>query len=244
MSKTHMTTIEARPINLAPLGMFRCWISSQPASAKSNGDFVACVQLEEFRHAIVVGDVAGRGEMVNRAATSLARYTRGLLGSGFSPSATLHLASRRFASTMLTDAIPFASVFVAITDLWEGTIRYASAGHEPPLLFGAKGSHRHLSPTGPVLGIDGDAIFQDSRVRLGEENLLVIFTDGITEARRSRGDGLSFFGTRGVSIAIRDAVRATRNPAEFVCDSARRHAGGALSDDASVFVSSLIPCHS
>jgi serine phosphatase RsbU (regulator of sigma subunit) len=76
-------------------------------------------------------------------------------------------------------------------------------------------------------------------VPLVANSLLVVVTDGITEARRDAGDHFAFFGSAGVSGALRDAVRDLRDPARAIHAAAVAYAGGALSDDASVVVSAF-----
>jgi serine phosphatase RsbU (regulator of sigma subunit) len=141
----------------------------------------------------------------------------------------------------MDDATPFASLFVAVADMQRGLIQYASAGHEPALLFndGEASSHEHFEPTGPVLGLGTASAFDQHTFPLFRDSLLVVVTDGITEARRSLSDRLAFFGTGGVARAVRDAVLQRRDPAREVHRAAIHHAGAELTDDACVVVASL-----
>jgi hypothetical protein len=54
------------------------------------------------------------------------------------------LASRFFARAVMTDSVPFASLFIAVADRRKGSMQYASAGHEAGLLFDGDSGHVHL----------------------------------------------------------------------------------------------------
>jgi DNA-binding CsgD family transcriptional regulator len=206
----------------------------EPASC---GDFAEHLYLDPFRSALIVGDIAGRGPAVGGAADALRAYTRSALLSGAPLPNCLGSIDSFFARSIMTETVPFASLFIAISDQREAKLLYASAGHEPGLLFDTTGRHRHLDPTGPILGLQAmltQSVFTERAVPIAGSDLLVVVTDGITEARRSDGAELSFFGSTGVARAVRDARLSLRDTASAVHDAAVEHARGALSDDASV----------
>lgn len=213
-----------------------CWRSTCP---EWSGDFVDHVELSQSRHVVIVGDVAGHGDLAGDAAHALRAFATRRILEGLTLRNTVRSASAYFAEALLTDPTPFASLFIAVADLNDGTLRYASAGHEPALLFSGNGTHEHLGPTGPVLGVAADLAFRERVLHLPDDATLVVVTDGITEARHKGADPLTFFGSRGVVAAIRRAAREGGDPADAVFASALEHAGGALADDATVFVSSL-----
>ncbi len=218
------------------------WIESSPVNGlECCGDFAACVDLAPDRRAIIVGDIAGRGTAAGDGAAALRGYVHRMVARQVPLTETLRAASDFFARTVRDDATPFASLFIAVADLREGLIQYASAGHEPALLFndGEASTHEHFDPTGPVLGLGPAPAFDQHTFPLFRDSFLVVVTDGITEARRRVGDAFSFFGTGGVARAVRDAVVQRRDPAREVHRAAAHHAGGALSDDACVVVSPL-----
>ena len=216
------------------------WIESRSVGEqRCCGDFVNYWQLSPHRHAIIVGDVAGRGVAVGDAAVALSECARDLVISSITLTTMLCLAADVFTRTMMKESTPFASLFVAVFDSAKRLMRYASAGHEPGLLFSADGTHEHLYPTGPVLGVEAVPIFSERALELQSDSLLAVVTDGITEARRSDGNRLDFFGSRGVARAVHDALRDGANPARAICRAATEHAGDDLLDDASAFVSFL-----
>jgi DNA-binding CsgD family transcriptional regulator len=217
-------------------------IDCRPGDRTSCGDFAEHLYLDRFRTAVFVGDVAGRGPAVGRAADALRACVRSALLKGTPLPNCLDAADRFFARSLISETVPFASLFIAIGDGPQATLRYASAGHEPGLLFDEAGSHRHLDPTGPVLGIRSmlaRSAFGERKICLGDGGLLVIVTDGITEARRAEGNGLTFFGSAGVARAVRDARLRRQDTADAIHRAALEHARGAQCDDASVAVSTF-----
>jgi serine phosphatase RsbU (regulator of sigma subunit) len=218
------------------------WIQSNPVNGlECCGDFATCVDLAPDRRAIIVGDIAGRGTAAGDGAAALRAYVHRLVARNVAPSEALRAAAEFFTRTVMDDATPFASLFIAVADLQKGLIEYASAGHEPALLFndGQASSHEHFDPTGPVLGLGGAPAFGQHTFPLFRDSFLVVVTDGITEARRSVRDHLAFFGTGGVARAVRDAVLQRQDPAREIHRAAVHHAGARLTDDACVLVSSL-----
>jgi serine phosphatase RsbU (regulator of sigma subunit) len=219
----------------------RSWIRSEAlADAARCGDFAASIELGPSRRAVVVGDIAGhwtaRGD-----AQALCGVVSALLERGVPPIAILRSASSAFSESFASEATPFASLFLAVADLESETLEYASAGHEPALLLRGEGAHDHdhLTPTGPLLGVEPGPAYCCGVRALVPGTVLVVVTDGITEARRDAGDRLSFFGSAGVARTARNAVRQTGDPARAIYDAALAHAGGSLSDDASVVVSAF-----
>ena len=216
------------------------WIDSHPVGGERHcGDFVNYWQLAPHRHAIIVGDVAGRGVEVGDAAVALRARVHDLVISPLPLTTIVRIVSDVFTRTLMKESIPFASLFIALLDGRNGVMRYASAGHEPGFVFSENGTHRHLDPTGPVLGGGATPVFGERVVQLQPADVLVVVTDGVTEARRDTGDRLDFFGSRGVVRVVLSAIREGRDPARSVCSAAIEHATGRLADDVSAVVSSL-----
>jgi phosphoserine phosphatase RsbU/P len=214
------------------------WISSSGADgAASSGDFVECIALDAHRCAVIVGDIAGRGIDASGAADRLRIYAKSLVVCGHEPEFTLGACDEFFARRLSSARNPFATLFVAMVDRASRTILYASAGHETAILLGSGDKHRHLSQTGPILGINSGATasFVQQRLSLQPGGLFVAVTDGITDARSAeRYD--SFFGSIGVVRAAARARASGADPADAVRRAAVAHAGGGLNDDASVIV--------
>jgi sigma-B regulation protein RsbU (phosphoserine phosphatase) len=87
-----------------------------------------------------------------------------------------------------TDANRFATLFLALYDDRGRTLRYTNAGHNAPLLVRADGSVERLWAGGTVLGAFDAAPFEEGRAQLSGGDLLVVYSDGITEAQDASGE--------------------------------------------------------
>jgi sigma-B regulation protein RsbU (phosphoserine phosphatase) len=199
-------------------------------SVPCRGDFIEVVPSAGERTYIAIADICGRGTQ----AQGHARYLRDVfrsLADGYSPAELLELMNIAFCCRVGDHWDDnFATVFVAA--LKGRSLAYASAGHEFAMLMDSNGKHRHLAPTGMLIGIEGNGRYVEQMLDVAPGDWLVVVTDGITDARDTRG---TFFGTSGVvrsaTLAIRQAVD---NPAARILEAARTHGCDGLVDDASV----------
>jgi serine phosphatase RsbU (regulator of sigma subunit) len=136
---------------------------------------------------LIVGDVAGKGV----PAALMMAYARAVLRSsslaGSDPAEVLGHAN----DTMLGEcrrAALLVSVFHGSLDTTTGRLRYASAGHDWPLIRRADGSVEFLSSSGTMLGLLDRGEFEDRVTTLEAGDVLAIYTDGITEARSTTGE--------------------------------------------------------
>jgi phosphoserine phosphatase RsbU/P len=148
------------------------------------GDFFEIVEYPSGDVGLALGDVAGKGP----AAALLASMLQGMLTAyahgGEGPAATLTRINRGLAERRL-DA-RFATLVYAVLSA-DGRLVYANAGHNPPALLTRNGIQR-LTVGGPILGTFPDAAFEQATLRLQPNDRLVMFTDGVTEARNAAND--------------------------------------------------------
>jgi sigma-B regulation protein RsbU (phosphoserine phosphatase) len=126
-----------------------------------------------------------------------------------------------------TSAEQFVTVFYGILDPVTGTLVYCNAGHCPPYLFRAQdlAEVHKLDPTGPALGIFEDKAWVQGVVQLGPGDVLVLYTDGVTEARQGPG---MLFGDERLLQAVRTGLGSpeARGPsAQEVLDSIMAEVG-------------------
>jgi sigma-B regulation protein RsbU (phosphoserine phosphatase) len=106
------------------------------------------------------------------------------------------------------DTGQFVTVFYGILDPATGRLRYSNAGHCPALLFSIQGGGtlQTLGQTGTILGIIEDATWYQKVVQLAPDDVLVLYTDGVTEAQNAQG---AFFGEERLLEATRANLRQT-----------------------------------
>lgn len=174
--------------------------SSATASAFVGGDFYDLIRLPGQRACVIMGDVSGKG--IEAASVSAAVKTA--LGAyaweGLAPARMVRTLNDFLLGFSRVET--FATLFVGIVDLAAGTITYCSAGHPPALLVRADASEMTLLDVqSGVVGAFKDITYQDGTAVLAVGDVLLLYTDGTTEARDPSG---AFFGEQG----LRDMVMA------------------------------------
>jgi serine phosphatase RsbU (regulator of sigma subunit) len=199
-------------------------------SVPCNGDLTDVFPCGDESATVVIADVCGKDEQAHGHARYLRHVVR-TLADDYSPASLLdrvNLAFSRRIADFGDDR--FASMFVAT--LTERRLTYASAGHDFALLISSDGRHRHLPPTGVIVGVNGSEHYGERTLRVVSPDWLVLVTDGVTDARDARG---TFFGTGGVvRSALRAVVAGVDDPAAMILAAARKHGRGSFGDDASV----------
>lgn len=145
------------------------------------GDYFDFLTLDGGHAGIVVGDVAGKGLPAALLMASLQGALRSLVSLADGGPAAL---ARDLNAQMcaLTEPTRFATCFWSVFDEAARTLTYVNAGHNAPILLRAAGPIDRLKTGGPPLGVFADAAYQKDSVVLSPGDLLVVFTDGITEA--------------------------------------------------------------
>lgn len=150
------------------------------------GDFYDIFRLPDGRWGIVVADVSDKGA----AAALYMAMTRSLIrmsaANYASPAGALKDVNQQLIGHSTSDM--FVTAFYAILNEESHEITYANAGQNPPLLRRARGEIEQLTRTGPALGIIEEPILMDASFTLHSDDLLVIYTDGVTEAFDSQGE--------------------------------------------------------
>lgn len=87
-----------------------------------------------------------------------------------------------------SDMAMFVTLFFGVLNPETGLLSYINAGHEPLFIVGPTGAKANLQPTGPAVGMMPDAKFKIEHVKLEPGDILIGYTDGVTEARSSNGE--------------------------------------------------------
>src|SRR3954447_12505399 len=184
------------------------------------GDFYDVFPRSETDWALVVGDVSGKGAEA-AAITALARYTlRAAAMEEGAPSSAL----RRLNDAMLKDgSSQFATVVLAYVSAAEDgglRVRMALGGHPPPLVLRASGAIEAPGTFGVLLGMIDDPLLHDSEFEVRPDDLMLLYTDGVTEA----GPRDAPFGQRGLTALMRGLAGRT---AEQIVDAVEQAVVGA-----------------
>lgn len=219
----------------------------QAASDEANigGDFFDAFTIGTNKVALIVGDVTGKG-LQAAARTAEVKYSlRAFLRDGSGPQETLsRLNSVIIAQWKEEKTLPEQFVCVSIATFEAGT-RYMEcccAGMEAPVILGPDGNCDVIEVHGMPLGVDIGAEYDLHRYTVKQGEILVMVTDGITEART----GKEFFGIEGVTgvLTTMAGSGSVNDLADTILTDARQFAGGTLKDDACVIAARFeaAPC--
>jgi serine phosphatase RsbU (regulator of sigma subunit) len=205
-------------------------------SSEVGGDFYDLINTVEDGWICAIGDVRGKG-VEAASVTALARYTiRAVTMKDDRPSEVLAALNEAMLRQLPEDR--FCTAACLRLEPEDGSagvgVDVSCAGHPPPLLVRPDGTVEEVGLSGRVLGVFPDAELGDSSLRLMPGDALVLYTDGITEARSPDG---GFFGEDRLrrllgSYAGCDAVTFAERIKEEVLDFQE----GDLRDDLAVLV--------
>ncbi len=180
------------PRGLPESPQFEIAARSVPAS-EVGGDYYDVQDLGDGKLGLVVGDVSGKGVS---AALYMAQV-KGIFQSLSSDSSSTRdiLVRMNIPLCNTTEKKSFISLLYAVLDTSNGQLTFSRAGH-CPLLHISNGSARYLQPSGMALGLDTTERFtsslQEETLQLRDGDIIVMYTDGVTEATNESGDEFQY----------------------------------------------------
>lgn len=150
------------------------------------GDYYDFIEREDGRLVIALGDVSGKGTAAALLMSSLHAAIHAQSASHDSLVATISAVNRYLAENI--PANRFVTLFYAELDPESGSLSFLNAGHNPPLIVHAAGTVEQLASGGLPLGIKPDAEYREGRTQLQPGDVLVIYSDGVTEAVSPTGE--------------------------------------------------------
>jgi PAS domain S-box-containing protein len=197
---------------------------SATKQALVGGDFYDVFEAKGGRIAILIGDVSGHGLEAARIATFAKDVVHAFAHQFRWPHLVLRETNRLLVEKNLGG---FVTAFLGFLDPESGTLTHSSAGHPPPLLA-TDGQVAFLTTRGLPLGVIADARYRNIETRIQEGGVLLLYTDGITEARQNG----ELYGEARLAAALgRMHDRPTEVLPASLLDEALAFSGGALRDD-------------
>jgi sigma-B regulation protein RsbU (phosphoserine phosphatase) len=216
----------AREIQLAmlPRGTYRegdieiCGMT-RPANTVG-GDFYDVLTLRDGRIILALGDVSGKGSPAALLMALLLAVLRTLVDEELEAAALMERLNAQICRH--SPRSRFITLFYAVYTPSTGGLTYVNAGQNPPLIRRHDGRYERIGPTGVALGMFDDSTFGSADTILSPGDMLVLYSDGITEAEDPAGQPLEDTGLE--SIIERSSAA---NPAEIgarVLEAVERHA--------------------
>jgi sigma-B regulation protein RsbU (phosphoserine phosphatase) len=209
-----------------------------------SGDYYDYQEIDGGKMSFAIGDVAGKGisaallmatiQSALRAQISLNRPDTELQSSVV----VSRLNKQIFATTAPEK---YATFFFATFDQESGNLTYTNAGHLAPLLF-RNGSVQALDSNGTVVGAFAGAVYDQSTVRLEPQDLLLCYTDGITEPENPYGE--MFGEERLIDLVRKHCHRDDREILQIILEAVRSWTGSPeLQDDMTLLLAREIRVH-
>ncbi len=190
------------------------------ASFSVGGDYFDFLRLPDDRWAILVADVSGNGIPAGLIMAGFRAELRAELRRDDDPRRVLERVNRVLAREL--DPHRFVTAFIGVYAPASGTLVYASAGHEPGLLLRKDGRVDRLSEGGLLLGVFEDATYVSAMVNLERGEVLLLYTDGLSDAGDPWGDRLEEDGILRLYADLRrERVALSELPAELLARAVR-----------------------
>jgi sigma-B regulation protein RsbU (phosphoserine phosphatase) len=223
--------------------------SWQPASGVG-GDCFDAISFGPRKVAVSIADVVGKGIPAALLMSNLQATVRAFATEAAQAAELCHQVNRVLCGHIAEGR--FISFFYCVIDTEDGTITYCNAGHYPPILVRAGGQVDRLTAGGAVLGVFPDGTYEQAQVTLRSGDRVVLFTDGISEARRAelldvaRSDALSdvpqtdddqeFGEERLLSTSVLNRQCSAPALQARLADAVASFSGGRFHDDATLIV--------
>ncbi len=230
LSSAFLTDIPDELPGLALAANYRAGLEE----AQVGGDYYDAFALPDGRVALVIADVSGKG-LSAAVQTATVKYSlRAFATEAGAPGLVVSRLNRMLCSDLAGLGDHFVTLFYAVFDPKTGRLSWASAGHESMLIKRAGGGSSLLNANGPILGLAEHAYVQEADT-LAPGDSLVLYTDGLTEARDPERRLLDIDGVQ----KLVEAAPAEAGPgalAAYLQQAAMRWTSGRPQDDMALLV--------
>ena len=193
-------------------------LSSEPVG----GDYYDFIERTDREFTLAVGDAAGKGVPAALLLANVQSRFRHEAVAGREPGQVLRALNQELVHLDQPDR--FVGLLCARVEVRSARVCVANAGLTPPLVRRRGGEYEEITASGLLLGVRADATYPDARFTLGEGDIALLYTDGLTEARR----GEEMFGLERVrEVLDRHAHRRAADILDALLEEVRAFARGA-----------------
>jgi serine phosphatase RsbU (regulator of sigma subunit)/ligand-binding sensor protein len=156
-------------------------------SKELSGDYYELIPLGGSKVGITISDVSGKGTPA-AVYTARGKYIlKSYASANYPPNEVLRMINTLMSNE--SEGGKFITIFYAVADLQNRELTFSNAGHPPPVFWDASREKIKLLKTDDILiGVDGEAVFSQHKITFSSGDLLVLYTDGITDSRSPDGE--------------------------------------------------------
>ncbi len=197
------------------------------------GDCYEFIPLADGRLAFAIADASGKGLAAALSILGLQSSLRTAVAfADADPETVVGAVNHQMHASSL--ASRYATLFYGLLDETTGSLRYVNAGHNPPIVIRRDGGSVELGASGLPVGLFSDLNYQEAEVQLRRGDLIVAYTDGVTEATNTQGE--EFGVERLREVAINNAGSGANGIVQAIFECVDRFSCGYQNDDATVLV--------
>lgn len=222
--------MEVPHVEGAEIGAY--YVPMHEGEALVGGDFYDFIQLADGRLAIIIGDVSGKG-IEAAAVTAMVKYAiRSFIYKNPTPEFALTQANNVVSMQLRKGS--FVSLCYLLYDPGTGKIILANAGHPYPIFCSDKGKAcKLITSSNPVFGLTPNYDYNQIEGTLEDDDILVFYTDGLTEARANN----EFFDTQRAQLSVtKNHNLSAQDITVNLINDCKEFARGNLSDDVAILV--------
>jgi sigma-B regulation protein RsbU (phosphoserine phosphatase) len=206
----------------------------QPAEVVS-GDYFDVLKLDDDRVALCIADVSGKGLPAALLMSNVQAAVKAFASADTSPAELCARVNRVISGNIADDK--FITLFYCLIDCRAGKLTYTNAGHNPAILVRKDATVVWLEKGGAVLGPFPEGGYEQGEAEIRPGDRVLLFTDGITEARNESGE--EFGEDRLIRLAVENRHLDAQEMQAIVIKAVAHYAGDSFHDDATLVALSV-----
>jgi sigma-B regulation protein RsbU (phosphoserine phosphatase) len=191
------------------------------------GDYFDFIKIDEHRWAFCLGDVSGKGLPASLLMANLQATLRGQTLSDLPPAECVRRSNKLLYYS--TSAEKFATAFYGILDTQRHTLKFSNAGHDSPYVLHMQKAVTRLQTGGVPLGMLEDFPYEEEEVQMHAGDLLVVYSDGVTEAWNP--DEVEFGEQQLAEVLQQHRDKAASDLVDSIIAAVKSHTGSAPQAD-------------
>ncbi len=201
-------------------------------SEQVGGDYYDFIPIVDNQTGIIIGDVSGKGVPASLIMASFRASLLAEIRNNYAIRTIFRKVNRLLYESMERDN--FVTAVYGVLDSSNRIFTFSNAGHNPPLLLKHEGNIEYLQQGGLALGILPDSTYHEKAVHLKTKDLLVFYTDGVTEALNSERQ--EFGLPRLIEVMRKGQELSASDLMKSILDEVHEFTSGSLNDDLTLVV--------